>query len=221
MQTKSTTLLSKISELLNSAAVHPDEFPDLLCEFIAAELGFSALVLFRTGEKNSLTVLGKSHMANQIFGRGSEHICARCSLFSGDTDFSYSAKEECDLQVGSPDTFEACTVLKIDKNDKIFLKISKDSPFNAEDRKNLEAFSGTIKYLLKSPVGGSTAGGMNLSRMIADIAHELRSPTNSIMGFASLLNEDSLTPGCRRSIYRVGRWPVMPKMPCRCIPINR
>ena len=40
---------------------------------------------------------------------------------------------------------------------------------------------------------GGTLGN-SLSTIISGIAQELRTPTNSIMGFASLLNEENLSP---------------------------
>lgn len=50
------------------------------------------------------------------------------------------------------------------------------------------------KNLLKLWIGSKGILNNSLSTIISNIAQELRTPTNSIMGFASLLNEENLSP---------------------------
>lgn len=51
-----------------------------------------------------------------------------------------------------------------------------------------------FKNLLKLWIGSKGILNNSLSTIISNIAQELRTPTNSIMGFASLLNEENLSP---------------------------
>ncbi len=73
-------------------------------------------------------------------------------------------------------------------------KICKKNIFFKNEVDNIELISESFKNLLKLWIGSKGSLDNSLSTIISTIAQELSTPTNSIMGFASLLNEENLSP---------------------------
>ncbi|KAB2844308.1 MAG: hypothetical protein F9K42_13425 [Ignavibacterium sp.] len=89
---------------------------------------------------------------------------------------------------------EGCVLFNLGDGQIALLKIAKKTSFTQSDSDNIELISEGIKNLVKLWIGSKGNLNNSLSSIIAGIAQELRTPTNSIMGFASLLNEENLSP---------------------------
>jgi CheY-like chemotaxis protein len=194
MLTANIDFLNKFNELLILAQKSNSNFADAICEFLVSEYELQAVVLFKVTEENKFAVLGKSNGARKSFLKDSVFDCQACKI-KNDTlnKFSFNSDSECELQTTDFVIYEACILLKVNYADKAFLKLSKKTPFTQTDKSSFEIIGDFICSLLKIWFGHKGSSEGLISNIITDIAHELRTPTNSIMGFASLLNEDNLS----------------------------
>ncbi len=190
-------ILDKYNSLIKSAYSGRDNFPDEVCNFLVNDFEFQAAVLFKIVQSNSLLVLGKSSTARKNYLRGSEFSCSVCNLFNNVGEYSVNSDSNCELQISEFVIYESCITFNLDSKEKAFLKVSKKNPFSHDDADLLRKTSEYIKYLL---VNWSNARGGNtnlsakpFSEVSAEIANELRSHTNSIIGSTSILAEDNLT----------------------------
>lgn len=194
MQSSKIESLKRYNDLINLATIASPEFPESLCEFLVSELELQAVVVFKVNEEDGLNFLGKSDGAKKAFVKDSIFRCAVCKSISLNQDvISFNSQTDCEIQTSDFVIYEGCLFIKISSSERFLLKLAKKTAFSKSDKDNLESVGSAVKNFLKlwSERGGSSS--VSTSQIIADIAHELRTPTNSIMGFASLLNEDSLT----------------------------
>ncbi|GAB4300191.1 MAG: hypothetical protein Kow0098_27320 [Ignavibacteriaceae bacterium] len=187
--------ITKYNSLVNFALKSSEEFPTNLCEFLVEEYELQSVVLFKVMENRSLTVLGKSSGAKKHYSPGTSHNCDVCRLLTGDQIItgSFNTQANCKIQTSEFLLNEGCIVLNVTDTEKAMLKIGSKNHFTRSDEDNIKIIAAAICNLLR--LWMSKKGSLNdsLSAIVNDIAHELRTPTNSIMGFASLLNEENLT----------------------------
>jgi hypothetical protein len=194
MQLAKIDSLSRYNELLKYAIKPAPEFPAKLCEFIADEFELQAVVLFKVKEDNTLQVLGKAGDVKKIYVKNTIFTCNSCSHFKN-PDTPFNINPDCEVKASEYVLYEGCLIVKMGDDDRALLKVGRKTPFSKSDRENFEFIGGAISTMLKIWLNkdGSFAAPGALCNIITDIAHELRTPTNSIMGFASLLNEEKLT----------------------------
>ena len=184
--------MNKFNPLVKSAGEGSKDFVNRLCEYIAEEFKLDGIVIFKFDDDENLKVLGKSSTVNK-FITNSSFKCTKCSsLFSSLDSIIYGSHQDCGVQISGSSQNESSLLLKISGNKKVLVKISKSSPFSKLENQP-DVLGKLISNLLliwfnNINVNNSTAN------IITSIAHELRTPTNSVMGFASLLNEDNLSP---------------------------
>ncbi len=194
MQIVKIDFLTKFNKLLKMAQNTEAEFPDQFCEFLVEEFEFQAVVAFRIIENEKLVVLGRSSNARKAYLKNTHFSCGTCkSLKSPSGSISFNSQTDCELQTSEYVIYEGCLHVKINDSEKILLKIAKKTPFSKTDKEQIEIIGETTAALLNSFVGNSHTSSSAVNDIITEIAHELRTPTNSIMGFASLLSEDNLT----------------------------
>ena len=194
MNTAKIELLNKYNELLSYAQKNHADFADHICEFLVVEYELQAAVLFKVTEDNKFAVLGKSGSAKKSYLKDSIFDCSVCKIKNDSLNkFNFNSDSECELQTTDYVIYESCVLLKVSHSEKAFLKIAKKTPFTQTDKNNFEIIGDLISGLLKIWFGNQGLSDGNVSKIITDIAHELRTPTNSIMGFASLLHEDNLS----------------------------
>lgn len=192
MQSAKIEFLTKYNDLVKTALKSHPDFPDILSDFITGEYELEAAVLFKLTETNSVTVLGKSGSAKKSFARNSVFECKNCSCIKSQTDHcSMNVQSDCELQTTDYLIYECCMKIAFDKENAL-IKLAKKSPFSNVDRDNFKFIGESISSLLSIWTGNHKASA-GVSNIVTEIAHELRTPTNSIMGFASLLHEDNLT----------------------------
>lgn len=194
MQSSRIESLSKYNDLINLTIKSSQEFPETLCEFLVNEFDLQAVVLFRVSDDDGLVLLGKSDGAKKVFAKNASFKCSVCKSLSNNSDtIQFNSQTDCEIQTSDFVIYEGCLFIKITSAERFLLKIAKKAAFSKSDKDNLEAVGAIIRNFLKLWSGNSNAGGTYVSEIIKDIAHELRTPTNSIMGFASLLTEDNLS----------------------------
>ncbi|MGE5429626.1 MAG: response regulator [Syntrophomonadaceae bacterium] len=199
MQSVKLEFLEKYN-YLNSLAERGNElFTDELCDYIVNEFELQAMVLFKVNDDETLSVLGRSSSAKKNYMRGASFSCPVCSLTKEkNPSFQTHSDAECQLLISEFVIYEACMTAKITDSQNGFIKFAKKTPFQRSDIDNLRSVSEFLGYILRtwSATRGEsfTPAGKSASEILNDISQELRTPANSIIGFASLLGEDSLTP---------------------------
>ncbi|HSP88113.1 MAG TPA: response regulator [Ignavibacteriaceae bacterium] len=190
MQISKLELLNKYNDLLQSALKSSQDFPDLICEFLVSEFDFEASILFQVNGDN-FSVLGKSSKAKSSFKKNNSFECPSCnSKKNGFDAISFDSHTGCKLQPTDLNIPEGSLYLKSPVGDHL-LKLAKSSSFSQGDKNNVLSIGSALNNLIGFWKG--SRGNTSVSSIITGIAHDIRTPINSIMGFASLLSEDNLT----------------------------
>jgi CheY-like chemotaxis protein len=193
MQNSKIEFLKQHDHLFKLALNKSLQFTSALCEFVVSENDYEACVLFKVGDGKTLKVIGKSSQAKKSYELNSLFECPECkSISSKQAKISINNQAGCAIEATDFVMYEGCLHMQVNEHE-VLLKIAKKSPFTVSEKQNLEAFAAGLESLFR--IWFTDNGIQNsISKLISDIAHELRTPTNSIMGFASLLNEDNLSP---------------------------
>jgi CheY-like chemotaxis protein/signal transduction histidine kinase len=195
MQSSKIELLKQYDNLFKLASNGSSDFPNRLCDFIISDQEFEACVLFKIINNKSLKVIGKSGSAKKIYELNSTFECSECKLLgSNEPKLSFNSQPGCELQATDFVLYEGCLITKISERDGVLFKLAKKTAFTPAEKENIESLASSIESLLRIWFKHEGNISTSIGKLISDIAHELRTPTNSIMGFASLLNEDNLSP---------------------------
>ena len=89
--------------------------------------------------------------------------------------------------------FEGCLHITISENEKVVLKIAKKTEFSNVEKDHLIVIGNSVKTVLQLWMGKKGGLSDSVSNILRIIGPELRTPINSILGFAALLNDESLT----------------------------
>ena len=185
--------ISKYNNIVQYALSAAKEFPDNLCDYLVNEYEFEAVVLLKAKDK-TFELLGKSSSAKKSLTFSSEIGCKNCEALanpSGDTKFIVNS--QCEFNATDIVINEGCLHIGVSENERVVLKIAKKSEFTNVDKDNIIIIGNTIRNLLRLWMGKKGGLSYSISEIITTIGPELRTPINSILGFASLLNEESLT----------------------------
>ncbi len=170
------------------------QLPELygkLCEFVDAIFDLESSALFEFDEENKLKFLAKSSRARKNFKEKESYFCKGCQiLLSNNKSIVFDAHENCEISLTDVKMNEGSLLFKVHDNNFIF-KFLKRSPFTVEEIKSYEEFGILSSDFIKS---ASISKSSSAAKVTAGISNELRTPSNNIMGFASLLREDKLTP---------------------------
>ncbi len=193
MLTSKTEYFNSYNKLLKQAINKSRSFPGELCSFIVQEYEFEFCVMFKFTEDKKFTAFGNSGSTKKNLSLNSVFECSSCRELTDSTvSSSFDFHNSCNIQVSDFVLYEGSLVIKLVNNDKYLIKLGRKNPFNRADKDLIENLGGYLINLI-TIWGGSIGNRKDISEIITDIAHELRTPTNSIMGFASLLHEDNLT----------------------------
>lgn len=198
MQSVKIEFLEKYNYLFKLAEKAQESFPDEICDYITNEYELQAMVLFRVTEENNLLVIGKSSSAKKNYLRGSSFCCSKCKpLLQKDPVHNFYSDAECEIQISEYIIYEICNTFRITDNVKGFVKYARKTPFSRAEIDSLKVLSDFLSSLLKlwsDARGGNILVSANsTSEILNNISQEIRTPANSIIGFASLLGEDNLT----------------------------
>lgn len=194
MQSSKIEFLTKYNYLLKQALESSKNMPDNLCEFLVSEYELQAVLLFKIDENRNLAFLGRSAEAKKSYSNNSTIECSASKFIKNNSTSSlFEIQADCEIQASEYVMYEGCLYVKLAENEDALFKIAKKTPFSNVERDNLQTIGEAIGNLLKLWVGKNPSDSVSTSQIISEIAHELRTPTNSIMGFASLLHEDNLS----------------------------
>jgi CheY-like chemotaxis protein/signal transduction histidine kinase len=189
-----TDLLSHYTELIKTALTGPQDFPEKICEYLTGKLDYQAVVFFNIDDQNNFVVQGKAGSAKESFSKNTAFQCSACrAVYNNDSAVTFNNIAECEIQASDNVIYEGCLFLNMDAKGKVLLKIAKQTPFSKTDKETIEGLGKALSEVIILWKNQTDKSELNLSQVVTDIAHELRTPTNSILGFASLLNEDNLT----------------------------
>ena len=187
-------LLYHYTGLVNTAILNPQELPIKICEYLINHLDFQAVVFFDIDDQNNFIVQGKSGSVKQNLAMNATFQCGACrSPNSTGNSIIFNNIADCEIQVAENVIYEGCLFLNLKEKGNVLLKLAKQTPFSKTDKETIESFGKVFRELITLWKNLHSENEAALSQVVTDIAHELRTPTNSILGFASLLNEDNLT----------------------------
>ena len=186
-------LISKYTNIVQYALSAAKEFPDNLCDYLVTEYELEAVVLLKVKDK-SFELLGKSTTAKKSLNQSSLYSCNNCqALQNNSSETVFEINQQCEFNAADLVINEACLHITISENEKVVLKIAKKNEFSNVEKDSFIIIGNTIKTLLLLWMGKKGGLSYSISEILRTIGPELRTPINSILGFASLLNEDSLT----------------------------
>ncbi|MGD8307167.1 MAG: ATP-binding protein, partial [Ignavibacteria bacterium] len=201
MNSAKIDFLSKYNRLVTSSLSSAKEFPDKLCEFLVNEYEFEAVVLALKTGKSNFTVLGKSTNARKSFAADTSVNCDKCShIDENETDTKFEIQQDCRFTVSDVVMNEGCLHINISENEKVILKIAEKGEFNKNEIDKIIVIGDSLRNLLQLWMKKKGSLNSPVGKIISSIAHELRTPTNSILGFASLLNEENLSSSQREYV---------------------
>ncbi len=192
MQNSKIDFLKKTGSLLSLAFSASPDMPNELCELLVSEFDLHAAIIFNVDHQNKLTLAGKSKDAKKSYSVNSTFTCKVCPLLKEQKDNSFATHSDCEIQASEYIVYEGCFFIKLSFENKLLIKVAKKSLITSLDKESFEALGPVISIIFNL---WKNMGGSNLSTddLISVIAHELKTPTNSIMGFATLLQEEKLT----------------------------
>lgn len=194
MQSAKIDFLGKYNELVQTAIRSTADFPNKLCDFITSEFELEAAAIFKINSSNILELIGKSQTARKNLSADSTLTCDKCKLITSEAEADkFNVHPDCSFNITDHILNEGCIRLNISEGQSALIKITKKNGFSKSDISNIEIIISAFKNLLKLWIGSKGSLNNSLSTTISSIAQELRTPTNSIMGFASLLNEENLS----------------------------
>jgi CheY-like chemotaxis protein/two-component sensor histidine kinase len=195
MQSSKMDFLGKYNELVQSATRSSADFPNVLCDFIANEFEFEAAVIFKINNNKNLNLIGKSYNSKKTLSTDTQLNCPICkSIVEVNHTLKFNFQSNCNFNITDQVVNEGCMLINVENGQSALLKIAKKTPYSKSEIDNIELIGASLQNLLKLWIGNKGTLDNSLSTIISSIAQELRTPTNSIMGFASLLNEENLSP---------------------------
>ena len=195
MQSSKIDFLGKYNELIKNALSSSADFPAKVCEFIIKEFELEAAAIFKVKHNNNLELIGKSLTAKKSLSNEVQITCSSCkNLIENNNTIKFNIQPDCSFNITDQVMNEGCVLLNLTNGESALLKVAKKSNYSKSDIDNLELMAEGFKNLLNSWTNSRGNLNNSLSTIISGIAQELRTPTNSIMGFASLLNEENLSP---------------------------
>ncbi len=194
MQSSKLDFLTKYNALVELAISASHELPDSLCSFLVEEYELQAAALFKVRSDNLLLLLGKSGEAKKNLIPSNSYECSSCKMLKNPPAGSdFLTNTDCQLQVSEYVVYEGCLYIKLSGKENVLLKTAKKTPFAKNELDNIKLIGQALGNILNLWMGNKGTVSVTTGEIIEEIAHELRTPANSIMGFASLLNEDNLT----------------------------
>lgn len=195
MQSIKIDFLGKYNELIQYAVRSAADFPSKLCDFLIKEFELEAAALFKVTSNHNLELIGKSITAKKSLSSDQLITCTSCkNIVENNQTCQFISQANCSFNITDHIINEGCVLLNVTDEQSALLKIAKKTTFTQSETDNIETISEALKNLLRLWIGSKSNLNSSLSGIIANIAQELRTPTNSIMGFASLLNEENLSP---------------------------
>ncbi len=201
MQSSKIDYLTKYNALIELALDASHELPNSLCNFLVDEFELQAVALFKVRTDNMLILIGKAGEAKKRLLLNNSYDCGACKFFNENhSQTIFNTQQDCELQISEYVIYEGCLLVKLAGKENLLLKIAKKTPFVKNESDNLTIIGKVLGNILNIWLGNKGTVSVTTGDIISEIAHELRTPANSIMGFTSLLNEDNLSSSQAESV---------------------
>ena len=189
-------LVEKYNEIIELAYNGKDEFTNQLCNFLVNEFEFQAAVFFKYVSDTTFQVIGRSSNARKNYLVGSEFSSPKCKEML-DARMAFNSDSERELQISEFLVYEIAHIFEAGSDQTILIKLAQKDSFSKTDLEEIEKISRYIKTAMSIWVDakGGTANVTSkpFNEIVSETALGLRNPTNSIIGFISILNEDNLS----------------------------
>ncbi len=191
MQLKYLSLFNSISQLFESE-IGSESMLNSFCNFVANEFEFYSAALFKPVNDKYILV-GKSDNVKKSLVLGSEQLCTNCkALEMAPEGSSFDIEKKCLIQTTDFLVYEGCLKLKTKSASNFVLKLTRKSPFSQSDIEAITAMGKFLSVIMASCKFESVTSDASLNKILIDVSNDLRTPANSILGFASLLYDDKL-----------------------------
>ncbi|MCC6638068.1 MAG: response regulator [Ignavibacteriaceae bacterium] len=191
MQSNLISFFKSVNSLFQSENTGGDLL-NQFCNFVSEEFEFYSVALFK-GATDKFTLLGKSDNVKKNLTLGSTHQCTVCKLVDSLSSVSsFDIDKKCAIQSTDFLVYEGCLKIRHNNDDTFVMKLTRKSPFNQNDIDNVVVMGKFLGVILNSQKFNSFISDSSIAKLVLDVSSELRTPANSILGFASLLHDDKL-----------------------------
>ncbi|MHA2100885.1 MAG: hypothetical protein ACW99A_19605, partial [Candidatus Kariarchaeaceae archaeon] len=181
MQGSKIDFLTKYNHLVNLALTSDKDFHNDLCDFLVDEYELEGVLLLNMGDKE-FEILGKSNSSRKTYKPGTLLKCNLCWHFQNkSTDTQFETSKDCEITVTDVVMHEGCLYVTVSENERVMLKVAKRSEFTQNDSDDLVIIGNTLKNILRLSIEKKGGFSNSLGDIVLSIAHELRTPTNSIL----------------------------------------
>jgi CheY-like chemotaxis protein/signal transduction histidine kinase len=201
--------LIRMNELADYACRGDKFLPDEICNFLVSEFDLNAALILTVSENKSLQVIGRSAGVRKNIQHGTIFDCSVCTCLLQNIDISLTSLSNCAIQISEFVTNEACSLLPIDSNGKLLIKLAPKSSFTQNTKEMIEKNFQFISFIISiwhQKIGGvvSTSNG-SLSQIFADSTQELKSGCNSIISYTTILSNESLSSSQKEYVTTIKR----------------
>jgi CheY-like chemotaxis protein len=194
MNSAKINFLTKFDELVQSSIKSYSDLPNKLCELLVSEFKFEAAAILKINSNFNLELIGRSSDVKKNFDINSFHKCESCEVLKSNEKLNFTLTNNCKIFLTDRVFFEGCSIIPLSNGTDVLLKISKNDNFSKTEIENINSLSKFVKTILDIWILGKGSVESSVSMIISSSAQELRTPANSIVGFTSLLSEESLSP---------------------------
>lgn len=196
MQISNTNLIASFTELHKFLIKKDSHFPEILCDFIVDQFQLQAAALFRLLPDEKMLLIAKSKNCKKSLINGYSYQCSKCLIHKPATPHgSIYTDAKCEIPITDFMIYEACVVLYDNPVDKYILKVAQKTPFTQLEKESLEIIANlSILFLLDwNSATSSSVSITPFTKLFLDLSNDLRTPSNSILGFVSLLFDKNLS----------------------------
>jgi DNA-binding response OmpR family regulator/signal transduction histidine kinase len=183
----------KLDDLIQSSIKSYSDLPNKLCNILISDFELEAAALFKINSNQSVELIGKSSTVKKSLEINLVQQCENCEVLSSNNKMIFTPLNNCKIIITERVMFQGCVVIPLSNGSEILLNVAKPDSFSNPDTENMNQIIKFIKTVLDIWVLGKGSVENSISMIISSLAQELRTPANGIVGFSSLLSEDSLS----------------------------
>lgn len=194
MNSAKINFLMKFDDLIQSSIKSFSDLPNKLCELLVSQFEFEAVAIFKIGLNFNLELIGRSSNVKKSFDINTFQKCESCEVLRTNGKLNFTLTNNCKIFLTDRVLFEGCSIVPLSNGTDVLLKISKNENYSKSEIEDINSLSKFVKSILDIWLLGKGSVENSVSMIISSSAQELRTPANSIVGFTSLLSEESLSP---------------------------
>ncbi len=194
MNSAKINYLLQLDDVIQSSIKSYSDLPNKLCEILVSEFEFEAVALFKINPNFNIELIGRSGSVKKNLEINSIQQCENCEAIKSPQKINFTPTSNCKIYLTDRVLNEGCVVIPLSNGSEVLLKVSRNDSFNNPDIDKMNSIARFIKTVLDIWILGKGSVENSVSMIISSLAQEIRTPANSIVGFTSLLSEESLSP---------------------------